>query len=86
MPKMNQQESDTLEFKRQWTDRLNERQIQAVLYVKEHGKITNREFRALTRISDEGGRRDLNRLVELGILEPHGKGRSTYYALRRVGD
>ncbi len=65
---------------------LNERQIQAVLYVKEHGKITNREFRALTGISDEGARLDLKRLVELGILEPRGKGRSVYYALRRVGD
>lgn len=65
---------------------LNERQIQAVLYVKEHGKLTNREFRALTGISDEGARLDLKRLVELGILEPHGKGRSVYYALRRVGD
>ncbi len=65
---------------------LNERQIQAVLYVKEHGKITNREFRALTGISDEGARLDLKRLVELSILEPHGKGRSVYYALRRLGD
>ncbi|ABK14990.1 ATP-binding protein [Methanothrix thermoacetophila] len=65
---------------------LNERQIQAVLYVKEHGKITNREFRAFTGVSDEGARLDLKRLVELGILKPRGKGRSAYYALRRVGD
>ena len=70
------QESDIVEFKRQWTDRvwriwrplptpvaepslifkdfytserlqslgLNKRQIKAVLYVKERGRITNREY------------------------------------------
>ena len=64
---------------------LNERQIKAVLYVKEHGRITNREYRELTAISDEGARLDLKRLVEKGILEVRGKGRSAHYVLRDVG-
>jgi len=65
---------------------LNERQIKAVLYVKEHGKITNREYRKLTAISDEGARLDLKQLVEKGILEARGGGRSTHYVLRSIGD
>ena len=65
---------------------LNERQIKAVLYVKEHGKITNREYRKLTTISDEGARLDLKQLVEKGILKTRGAGRSTRYVLRSIGD
>lgn len=45
-------------------------------------RITGR----LLGISDEGARLDLKRLVELGILKPRGKGRSTFYTLQRVGD
>ncbi|PKM91971.1 MAG: hypothetical protein CVU81_03010, partial [Euryarchaeota archaeon HGW-Euryarchaeota-1] len=36
---------------------LNDRQIKAVKYVKEKGRITNREYRQLNNISDEGARR-----------------------------
>ncbi|MFQ5796905.1 MAG: DeoR family transcriptional regulator [Candidatus Bipolaricaulia bacterium] len=67
---------------------LNERQIKAVLYVKEQGSITNREYRKLTGLSDEGARRDLNELVNKGLLHSEGKGRSTRYVpvLPKVGD
>lgn len=65
---------------------LNERQVKAVLYVKEHGRITNRDYRQVTGVSDEGARLDMKRLVEQGVLRTHGKGRSTYYALRSAGD
>ena len=65
---------------------LNERQVKAVLYVKEHGRITNRDYRQVTGVSDEGARLDMKRLVEQGVLRAHGKGRSTYYALRSAGD
>jgi len=61
---------------------LNERQIKAVLYVKEKGKITNKEYRQLTGISDEGARLDLKDLLEKGILISRGKGRNVYYALK----
>jgi ATP-dependent DNA helicase RecG len=65
---------------------LNDRQIKAILHVKEKGKITNREYREFTNLSDEGARLDLNLLVEKGILQPKGKGRSTYYVLKRFGN
>ncbi len=61
---------------------LNERQIKAVMYVKEKGKITNKEYRELNSISDEGARIDLSRLVEMDILEQKGSGRSVHYVLK----
>jgi len=61
---------------------LNERQIKAVMYVKEKGKISNREYRGLTGLSDEGARIDLSALVDMGILEYRGSGRSAHYVLK----
>jgi len=61
---------------------LNERQLKAVKYVKEKGKITNKEYRAMSNLSDEGARIDLNYLVEKGIFLSRGKGRNTHYILK----
>ena len=60
----------------------NERQVKAVLYVKEKGKITNKEYREVTGLSDEGARTDLNELVEKRILLSKGSGRNVHYVLR----
>ena len=60
---------------------LNERQIKAVMFVKEKGKITNREYRQLTGLSDEGARRDLNNIVKKKVFKIKGKGRSISYVL-----
>ncbi|GIV20032.1 MAG: hypothetical protein KatS3mg023_1783 [Armatimonadota bacterium] len=65
---------------------LSERQIQAVLYVKERGSITNRNYRQLTGLSDEGARLDLKALVEMGIFVMQGKGRGAVYVVRKLGD
>jgi len=65
---------------------LNERQVKAVLYLKEKRKITNKEYRELTGISDEGARIDLNVLVSKGLLESKGSGRGTHYVLKKFGD
>ena len=65
---------------------LSERQIRAVMYVRERGSITNREYRELTAMSDEGARLDLKQLVDLGVMVARGKGRSTHYVLRDFGD
>jgi ATP-dependent DNA helicase RecG len=65
---------------------LNERQIKAVMYVKEKGKITNKEYRKFTGLSDEGARIDISMLVEKGILEPKGSGRTAHYVLKELGD
>lgn len=60
---------------------LNERQIKAVKYVKEKGKITNREYRQLNSISDEGARRDLDVLLKKKIFRTQGRGRSSSYLI-----
>ena len=65
---------------------LNERQRKAIRYVKEKGKITNKEYRELTSLSDEGARTDLNMLVSSGIFRQQGKGRTSHYTLKKLGD
>jgi ATP-dependent DNA helicase RecG len=61
---------------------LSERQIKAVLYVKENGKITNKEFQRINFVSRETSSRDLKSLVELGILKASGtKGAGSYFDL-----
>lgn len=65
---------------------LNERQLKAVKYVKEKGKITNKEYREISNLSDEGARIDLNDLVEKGIFLSKGKGRNTHYVLKEPGN
>ena len=65
---------------------LNERQIKAVMYVKEKGKITNREYREMFSITDRTALNDLKDLCEKGILVRIGKtGRSTEYILAELG-
>lgn len=63
---------------------LNVRQIKAIEYIKEHGKITNKEYRELNDVADETMRRDMKELLNEGIIIKHGKGRSIYYSLKEV--
>ncbi len=67
-----------------WVEQgLNERQITALLYLAEHRRITNREYREQQPdISDETVRRDLADLVDRGLLLRIGDRRGTYYILR----
>ena len=64
---------------------LNERQMKGVMYAKEKGRITNKEYRKLTGLSDEGARIDLNGLVGKNVLRIRGGGRSVHYVLK-LGD
>lgn len=43
---------------------LNERQIQAIKFVKESGKITNSEYQTINDVSKATATRDLSELVE----------------------
>lgn len=78
--------------KERWTEEklkelgLNERQVKAVSYVKENGRITNKEYRDLTGLSDEGSRIDLRELVKKGLLQIKSRGRNTYYVFKTLGD
>jgi ATP-dependent DNA helicase RecG len=59
---------------------LNERQIKAVLYVRENGKITNKGYQELNRISNRTATADLKELVEkFNVLKVSGAGASTFY-------
>ena len=62
---------------------MNERQAQALTYVRENGSITNREFQALCpSVSAETLRLDLVDLVERGVLLKIGVKKGTYYILK----
>jgi ATP-dependent DNA helicase RecG len=63
---------------------LNERQVKAVMHVKKNGRITNKEFIALTpqKVTAKTASRDLRGLCENGILTQIGTtGKGTYYIL-----
>jgi len=66
---------------------LSERQIAAVMYVKERGRITNKECQRISGISERTATRDLSDLASKGLLEQIGKtGKGTVYVLRRHKD
>ncbi len=62
---------------------LNERQIKAVKYVKEKGKITNKEYQEISKISERTATRDLFDLVSKKIFVQVGStGKGTNYILK----
>ncbi len=61
---------------------LNERQIKAVMYVKEKGRITNKEYQKLTGCSRNTASNDLRDLVNKNIFKESGKkGAGSYYVI-----
>jgi len=64
---------------------LNERQVRAVLHVKEYGRITNKEYQRLAETSRETAKRDLTDLVTRSLLARKGTGRNVYYVLGQMG-
>ncbi|MDR2562514.1 MAG: transcriptional regulator, partial [Prevotellaceae bacterium] len=60
---------------------LNERQIKAVLYVREKGKITNNEYQEINDISERTSSRDLEDLMNKKIFTREGDGKNTYYRI-----
>ncbi|HYO88184.1 MAG TPA: ATP-binding protein [Candidatus Limnocylindrales bacterium] len=67
----------------EWVRNTNHRQTRALQYVREHGSITNREYRGLCQgVSAETLRLDLADMVERGILLKVGAKKGTYYILK----
>lgn len=63
---------------------LIERQIKAVLYVKEKGKITNMEYQNLNNVSKRQASQDLAEMVRKSIFEKIGTtGKGTFYILKK---
>jgi len=62
---------------------LNHRQIKAVLYVKEKGKITNSEYQQVNDISERTASREIFKLVKADILEQAGSfGAGSFYKIK----
>jgi len=63
--------------------KLNERQIKAVMYVKEKEKIANKEYQELCNTSERTATRDLSELVKREIFDQLGiTGKGTNYILK----
>ena len=62
---------------------LNARQIKAVIYVKEKGRITNKEYQDLCEVKKRQSTDDLKELEEKELFERIGTtGKGTYYILK----
>jgi ATP-dependent DNA helicase RecG len=63
---------------------LSERQLKAISYIKEHGKITNTEYQAIANISKRTATRELNELKKKDLLVSEGStGRGIFYRLKK---
>ncbi len=58
---------------------LNDRQRRAVEFVKQHGRITNKEYQDLAKVAERTALRDLGELVGKGFLAQAGSGRGAHY-------
>ena len=61
---------------------LNERQRKLLKYLKDHNKITKREYMKLAGISKTTAFGDINELLDDEIIMMKGSGRSTCYVLK----
>ncbi len=67
----------------EWAERLNERQIRALQYLQNYGRITNREYHDLCPdVTPETLRLDLADLVDKGLVVKIGDKKGTYYILK----
>ncbi|HXL36847.1 MAG TPA: DeoR family transcriptional regulator [Ktedonobacteraceae bacterium] len=62
-------------------EQVEQRLIQALKYVQEHGFITNGIYRQLTGVTDRTAHRDLEKLVERGRLKASGQRAARRYVL-----
>lgn len=63
----------------------NNRQVKAVIYVKEKARITNSEYQKLNETSERTASRDLEELYKLNILDRVGESKSTSYVIKVGG-
>ncbi|MBW1729034.1 MAG: putative DNA binding domain-containing protein [Deltaproteobacteria bacterium] len=77
-------------YKDKWTEEnlkkrgLNDRQIKAVMYVKENARITNSEYQRLFEVSKRTATNDLDELVQKSLFGKTGtRGRGTFYEIEK---
>jgi Fic family protein len=61
---------------------LTERQMKIVEFINQNGKITNKDARAIFKISHQAAHKEITKLVKLDVIKPIGKGRSLAYQLK----
>jgi len=62
---------------------LTDRQKKIIEYINEKGKITTSEAKKILRVLDRTAVRELQKLVELKIIQSEGEGRGVHYILSR---
>jgi len=62
-------------------EKLNERQIKAIKYIKENKQITRKRYASLLNCSVRTAFDDLQAMVDKKVLERKGKGKYTYYEM-----
>ncbi len=62
---------------------LNERQIEAIKFVKQYGHISRKEYASTFSVSPRQALLDLAGLVTKKVLSPQGQGRAARYSLRK---
>lgn len=58
---------------------LTEKQMKIMEKVVANGKITSGEIQEMFKISRQAVHKELKKMVELGVIEPKGEGKSVYY-------
>lgn len=65
---------------------LSERQVKAILYIKENGEITNATYQSINSISKPVATKDLSNLLNCGLVQKIGTtGKGTKYILALKG-
>lgn len=62
---------------------LTQRQIRILEKIKEKGKITNKDLRAMLKISRQAILKEISKLIDANLIELVGRGRSAYYRMRK---
>ncbi len=79
----NLRERDPLPGVPGWENSMNERQLRAIQYIKEHGRITSRDYQELCPdVTAETLRLDMVDLSDRGVVMKVGLKRGTYYILK----
>ena len=60
---------------------LTERQMKIVEFLHDHGRMTNKELRAMLKVTRQATLKELNKLVGLKVIVPKGRGRNLHYVL-----
>lgn len=68
---------------KRWQSNMNERQMRALAFIEQQGRITNRDYRELCpEVNPETLRLDLVDLIDKGLLLKIGDKKGTYYILK----